>query len=174
MSRPHFLNVIKSKLLEPAQLELIKNKHHFFGRKIVFTNGCFDLMHRGHIEYLAQAAQLGSFLIVGLNTDSSVKRQNKSPERPIHNEETRALQLGSLLFVDAIVLFDEETPYELIKKIEPDVLVKGADYDASETDPKSKKYIAGSDIVRSKGGEVITIPIVEGYSTTNILEKLRK
>lgn len=141
--------------------------------KIVFTNGCFDILHRGHTEYLAKARDLGGVLVIGLNTDNSVKRQNKSPERPINNQETRATILAALEFVDFVVLFDEDTPIELIKKIQPDILVKGADYDPNETNPSNKKYIVGSDIVRAKGGHIKTIELTEGFSTTGLINKLK-
>ncbi len=132
--------------------------------KIVFTNGCFDILHRGHVEYLCHARDLGDKLVLGLNTDASVKRQGKSPERPVNNEETRATILAGLECIDAIVLFDEDTPYDLIKFVQPDILVKGNDYKAEE--------IVGYDIVSAKGGRVITIPLVQGYSTTKLIEKL--
>ena len=133
------------------------------GAKVVFTNGCFDILHRGHVEYLAKAADMGDVLVVGLNTDASVRRL-KGEGRPVNNEEARALVLASLSFVDAVVLFDEDTPYEIIKAIRPDVLVKGADYKPEE--------IVGYDIVTSYGGIVATVPLVEGYSTTSIVELL--
>lgn len=156
-------------------LQLIKNKIFFErktlnahlsmltsqGAKVVFTNGCFDILHRGHVEYLAKAADMGDVLVVGLNTDASVTRL-KGEGRPVNNEEARALVLASLNFVDAVVLFDEDTPYELIKAVRPDVLVKGADYKPEE--------IVGHDVVTSYGGTVATIPLVEGYSTTSIVE----
>lgn len=151
----------------------ILNAARLKDNKIVFTNGCFDILHRGHTEYLAKARDLGGVLVIGLNTDDSVRRQNKSPERPINNEETRATILAALEFVDFVVLFNEDTPYELIKKIQPDILVKGADYDPNETNPTSKKYIVGSDIVRSKGGQIKTIELTEGYSTTGLIHKLK-
>lgn len=132
--------------------------------KIVFTNGCFDILHRGHVEYLCHARDLGDKLVLGLNTDASVKRQGKSPERPVNNEETRATILAGLECIDAIVLFDEDTPYDLIKFVQPDVLVKGNDYKAEE--------IVGYDIVSAKGGSVMTIPLVQGFSTTKLIEKL--
>ena len=135
------------------------------GLKLVFTNGCFDILHRGHVEYLAKAADMGDVLVVGLNTDASVKRL-KGEGRPVNDQEARALVLASLSFVDAVVLFDEDTPYELIKAIRPDVLVKGADYKPEE--------IVGYDIVTSYGGKVETVPLVEGYSTTSLLNGKRK
>ena len=136
------------------------------GKKIVFTNGCFDILHRGHVEYLCHARDLGDYLVLGLNTDESVKRLGKSPERPINSEETRATILAGLECVDAIVLFNEDTPLELIAFIEPDVLVKGNDYKAED--------IVGYDIVTAKGGKVITINLVEGFSTTTLIEKIKK
>jgi rfaE bifunctional protein nucleotidyltransferase chain/domain len=135
----------------------------FKDRKVVFTNGCFDILHRGHVEYLAKAASLADIMVVGLNTDSSVTRL-KGSKRPVQDETSRALILASLSFVSKVVLFDEDTPYELIKFVQPDVLVKGSDYKAED--------IVGYDIVTAKGGEVVTIDIVDGYSTTAIVRKL--
>ena len=135
-------------------------------KKIVFTNGCFDILHRGHVEYLCHARDLGDYLVLGLNTDESVKRLGKSPERPINTEETRATILAGLECVDAIVLFNEDTPLELITCIQPDVLVKGNDYKAED--------IVGYDIVTNKGGKVITINLVEGFSTTKLIEKMKR
>jgi D-glycero-beta-D-manno-heptose 1-phosphate adenylyltransferase len=132
-------------------------------KKIVFTNGCFDLLHLGHIEYLAKAADLGGALIVGLNSDISV-RKIKGHRRPINDENSRAMVLASLSFVNAVVLFNEETPYELIKVVQPDILIKGKDYKVKE--------IVGYDIVLAKGGEIITIDLTEGYSTTKIEERI--
>lgn len=143
-------------------------------KKVVFTNGCFDILHRGHVTYLAKAASLGSYLVVGLNSDESVKRQNKSPERPINDEDSRALVIASLEFVDLVVIFENDTPLDLIKLLKPSILVKGADYDAAEKDENSKKYIVGSKEVKAEGGEVQTIELEEGFSTTKIIEKLRK
>lgn len=158
-------------------LQLIKNKIIYFpflasqlshwrnqGLTVVFTNGCFDILHRGHVEYLSKAADKGDVLVVGLNTDASVRRL-KGESRPINNEEARALILASLSFVDAVVLFDEDTPYELIKAVHPNVLVKGADYQPSE--------IVGYDIVTAYGGKVETVPLVEGYSTTSVISKMK-
>lgn len=135
----------------------------FKGQKVVFTNGCFDILHRGHVEYLAKAASLADIMVVGLNTDSSVSRL-KGSQRPVQDETSRALILASLSCVTKVVLFDEDTPYELIKFIQPDVLVKGSDYKAED--------IVGYDVVKAKNGEVITINIVDGYSTTAIVKKL--
>ena len=156
-----------------GKFDEIRNVLRQQGKSIVFTNGCFDILHRGHVEYLAKAADLGDFLLVGLNSDASVKRQNKSPERPINDELTRSITLASLFFIDAIVVFDEDNPFELIRKVIPDVLVKGGDYDEKESNSESKKYIIGSDLVRDSGGKVITIPLVEGYSTTSLIAKFK-
>ncbi len=142
--------------------------------KVVFTNGCFDILHEGHVTYLAQAASLGNRLIVGLNDDNSVRSLNKDINRPINNEKSRALVLASLGFVDAVVLFNDSTPENLIHDVSPDVLVKGGDYDAKEFNPSSPKYIVGSDFVQSYGGAIVTIDLVQGFSTTNILSKLQK
>jgi rfaE bifunctional protein nucleotidyltransferase chain/domain len=136
----------------------------FLNHKIVFTNGCFDILHRGHIDYLARAADEGDILVVGLNTDASVSKI-KGSQRPINNEQNRALVLGALGFVDAVILFNEETPYKLIKQVQPDVLVKGADYNAEE--------IVGNDIVTGNGGEIKTIELTEGFSTSGLIEKIK-
>lgn len=143
-------------------------------QNVVFTNGCFDILHRGHVEYLAQAADLGNKLVLGLNTDDSVRRQNKSPERPINNEDARATVLAALEFIDAIVFFNDDTPLDLILKVQPNTLVKGGDYDPNETDPTSKKYIVGSDLVRANGGQVAIIDLVPNFSTTATIEKMRR
>lgn len=144
----------------PALLESWKAQE----ASVVFTNGCFDILHRGHVEYLSHARDLGDKLILGLNTDASVKRLGKSPERPVNDEQTRATILAGLECIDAIVLFDEDTPYELIRLVQPDILVKGNDYKA--------EAIVGYDIVSAKGGAVVTIPLVQGFSTTKLIEKL--
>ena len=167
-------NKLSKKIVSPEQLQVALNVLRFKDNKIVFTNGCFDILHRGHVEYLAKSRDLGNVLVLGLNTDDSVRRQNKSPERPINNEETRATIVAVLESVDYVVFFNEDTPYELIKLIQPDVLVKGGDYDASETNPSNKKYIVGSDIVRAKGGQIVTIDLTAGFSTTGLIEKLKK
>ena len=149
------------------------NMWKMLSNKIVFTNGCFDILHTGHVTYLAEAAELGGKLIVALNTDDSVKRQGKGENRPVNNEDARSIVLGSLGFVDMIVFFDKDTPLELIEMMQPDILVKGADYDPESTDKSSKTYIVGSDVVKAYGGEVAAIPLVEGFSTTSIIEKLK-
>jgi D-glycero-beta-D-manno-heptose 1-phosphate adenylyltransferase len=135
------------------------------GQKIVFTNGCFDILHYGHIHYLAQARDLGDRLVIGLNSTASVRRL-KGPHRPINDEVTRQTLLAALEFVDAVVEFEQDTPYELIKTVQPDVLVKGGDW--------RPEQIVGADLVLAGGGEVKSLPFVEGYSTTAIEEKIRE
>ena len=157
------LDFIKSKILDGNELDYVLAQWRFKDYKIVFTNGCFDILHRGHIEYLAKAASLGDVLIVGLNTDASVSRI-KGLNRPVQDEKSRALVLSSLGYISAVVLFDEDTPLKLIEQVQPDVLVKGADYKDEE--------IVGYDIVKSKGGEIVTIKLVKGYSTSSIMEKI--
>ena len=134
-------------------------------QKLVFTNGCFDLLHRGHIEYLAKSALLGSKLIVGLNTDTSVKIL-KGNSRPLVDQESRAVMLAALQMVDAVILFNEDTPSELIKKISPNVLVKGNDYKIEE--------IVGYDIVLASGGKVETIELTKGFSSTSLIKKIKR
>ncbi|MEA3479653.1 MAG: D-glycero-beta-D-manno-heptose 1-phosphate adenylyltransferase [Bacteroidota bacterium] len=159
------LNYIRSKIQsEIADIDRQIAVWKFLNQKIVFTNGCFDILHRGHIDYLAKAADEGDLLLVGLNSDRSVK-SIKGDNRPINNEDTRAMVLGSLAFVDAVFLFDEDTPYELIKRVQPDVLIKGADY--------NKEDIVGYDIVRNNGGEIKTIELLDGYSTTNLIDQIK-
>ena len=150
------------------QVEMWKLK----ANKVVFTNGCFDILHQGHVTYLAGAAQFGSKLVVGLNSDSSVKKQGKGDNRPVNSEEARAIVLSGLGCVDMVVIYADETPLEVIKMLEPAVIAKGADYDANETDTSSKKYIVGSKEVKANGGEVLAIPLVDGFSTTAIIEKM--
>ncbi len=132
--------------------------------KLVFTNGCFDLLHRGHVDFLMAAAQLGDKLIVGLNTDQSVN-QLKGVNRPLMDEQSRSLLIAAMQMVDAVVLFNEETPYNLIKAVQPDVLVKGSEYAVEE--------IAGHDLVLARGGSVETIEMTEGASTSALIEKIR-
>jgi len=135
------------------------------GRRIVFTNGVFDLLHPGHVRYLRDARALGDVLVVGLNADASVRR-NKGPERPINREEERAEVLAALAVVDLVVVFDEDTPAEIISRLQPDVLVKGADWPADQ--------IVGRDTVEARGGRVVRVPVEQGYSTTAIVERIRR
>lgn len=159
-----FYQFLKSKLMSKEEALRLINTKKTLGKKIVFTNGCFDILHVGHIDYLNKARDLGNFLIVGLNTDNSVKRLNKAANRPINKELDRATVLAGLSCVDAIVLFDLETPLELIKFLNPTVLVKGNDYEVEK--------IVGYDFVKSNGGEVLTIPFLEGYSTTQLIKNI--
>ena len=159
------LKTIRAKIFTQ---EAIRNQcavWRFKDQKIVFTNGCFDILHLGHIEYLARAADLGGVLVIGLNSDASVKKL-KGLDRPLNNEGARAMILASLFFVSGVVLFDEETPYNLIERIKPDILVKGADYKVEE--------IAGHDIVLNNGGRIETIELTKGYSTTSLIQKIRQ
>jgi rfaE bifunctional protein nucleotidyltransferase chain/domain len=157
------LDVLRNKIFDGPELARNLAIWRFQERKIVFTNGCFDILHLGHIDYLAKAADLGHEMIIGLNTDASASRI-KGPERPLQDQQSRAMVLASLGFVSAVVLFDEETPYELIRLVQPDFLVKGADYKPEE--------IIGYDIVKAKGGEVVTLEFLTGYSTTRIAQKI--
>ncbi len=134
------------------------------GNKIVFTNGCFDILHVGHLDYLEGSRMLGDRLVVGVNTDDSIRRL-KGPERPIIDAYSRTRMLAALEFVDAVILFDEDTPYDLIGLVKPDILVKGDDY--------LTENIVGADIVMKEGGEVKTLPFTEGYSTSSIIERIR-
>lgn len=163
---------IKSKIITDINSVIPKWKAQ--NKPIVFTNGCFDILHRGHIEYLAQTSDFADKLVVAVNSDSSVKRLNKGDSRPIQDENSRALIIAALDFVDAVVIFDEDTPFDLIYNIKPNVLVKGGDYDANCTDKSDKKYIVGSEVVNSNGGKVEVIQFVEGYSTSNIEDKIKK
>jgi D-beta-D-heptose 7-phosphate kinase/D-beta-D-heptose 1-phosphate adenosyltransferase len=135
------------------------------GRRIVFTNGVFDILHPGHLRYLQHARSLGDTLIVGLNADASVRR-NKGPERPINPQDERAEILEALECVEAVVLFEEDTPDRIIKAIQPDILVKGADW--------GENAIVGRDTVEARGGRVVRVPIEQGYSTTEIIRKIRQ
>ncbi len=166
------LEIIQEKIFTQETLLKPLIVWRFKGDKIVFTNGCFDIIHRGHVDYLAKASDLGNQLIVGINSDASVKRQGKSSSRPLQDEQTRALILASLHFVSGVIIFDEDTPLELIKFVNPEVLVKGADYDANETNITSKKYIVGSDVVKANKGDVKTIEFLEGFSTSGIEQKI--
>ncbi|MCB0793583.1 MAG: D-glycero-beta-D-manno-heptose 1-phosphate adenylyltransferase [Flavobacteriales bacterium] len=133
--------------------------------RIVFTNGCFDILHRGHVEYLEEAAALGDRLVVGINSDSSVRGLGKGPDRPVNDQESRAKVLSALRCVDLVVVFDEATPLELIQGLKPEVLVKGGDW--------AEKDIVGADVVRAAGGQVRSLKLVEGFSTTSILDRIR-
>ncbi|MDD3905096.1 MAG: D-glycero-beta-D-manno-heptose 1-phosphate adenylyltransferase [Candidatus Omnitrophica bacterium] len=155
---------MKSKLKSLSAIGGIVSRLRRRDKKIVFTNGCFDIIHVGHVDYLSRARDLGDILVIGLNSDSSVRRL-KGKGRPINKEKDRALILSALSFVDYIVIFGDDTPGNLIKKIKPDILVKGGDWKIKE--------IVGADFVSSYGGRVTTIPFVKGYSTTSIVERMK-
>ena len=159
-----FHNQLKEKVVSQDQALKELKTWREKNKKIVFTNGCFDIIHPGHIDYLSQARDLGDILVLGLNTDQSVRLLNKGSNRPINDERTRAYVLAGLASVDLIVFFDEETPYNLIKLLQPNVLVKGKDYEVEK--------IIGFDILKENGGEVITIPFLEGYSTSSLIKKI--
>lgn len=144
------------------------------GKSLVFTNGCFDLLHVGHVDYLTAASKLGDILVVAVNSDDSVKRLEKGEGRPVNSELNRLQLISALSCVKLAFIFNEDTPIECINSIQPDILVKGADYDPSETDPSSKKYIVGSAEVLSYGGEVSVIELTEGFSTTKLIERIKK
>ncbi|MBY0478419.1 MAG: D-glycero-beta-D-manno-heptose 1-phosphate adenylyltransferase [Chitinophagaceae bacterium] len=154
---------IQQKILNAAQLQQQLKRWRTFGKTVAFTNGCFDILHAGHIHSLSQAASFADVLIVGLNSDSSTKKL-KGDSRPVNNEQNRALLLASLVMVDAVVLFEEDTPHHLITTVLPDVLVKGGDYTIDT--------IVGAKEVMAAGGRVEIIPLVEGLSTTAILKKI--
>lgn len=156
---------IPHKILNREDLKALARKWHAEGKKLVFTNGCFDILHRGHLEVLTASAGFGDVLVVGLNTDASVQRL-KGPERPVNDQGFRSWMMASLELVDAVTLFDEPTPKELIEAIQPDVIVKGGDY--------SPDQVVGADVVMARGGEVKIVPIVKGYSTTSLIEAIRK
>ncbi|TAH40374.1 MAG: D-glycero-beta-D-manno-heptose 1-phosphate adenylyltransferase [Bacteroidetes bacterium] len=156
--------IIQKKVLDHSTLNHQLGLWRFMDKKIVFTNGCFDILHLGHIDYLCKAAELGDVLIIGINSDQSVSNI-KGPNRPINDEKQRSLVMASLHFVDRVIIFEEATPYELIKTVQPDVLVKGADYKPED--------IVGADIVKAKGGKIMTLDYLPGYSTTLIEQKIR-
>ncbi len=159
-----FHEQLKNKLVSRDEALSLLSDLKKLGRRIVFTNGCFDILHPGHVDYLSQARDQGDYLVLGLNTDDSVRRLNKAPNRPINDELSRAKVLAGLASIDCIILFNEDTPYELIKALQPDVLVKGDDYQVEK--------IVGYDLVTSRGGKVVTIPFLQGYSTTNLIKKI--
>ena len=155
---------ITNKILSYSQLDELIKQWKDSGEKIVFTNGCFDIIHQGHIDYLAKAADLGTKLFIGVNTDNSVSRI-KGPTRPIQDENSRLMILAAMEFTDAVILFDEDTPLKLIERIIPHVLVKGSDYKAED--------IVGYEVVTSHGGRVETLDFLEGYSTTAIEKRIK-
>ena len=159
------LNKLNNKIYSLEELENKVNAWKQAGEDVVFTNGCFDIIHRGHIEVLAQTADLGDRLIIGLNSDTSIQKL-KGKNRPIIEEQSRAILLASLEFVDAVVIFSEDTPLKLISALLPDVLAKGGDYEI--------ETIVGHEIVQQNGGKVKLVPFVDGFSSTTIIEKIKK
>ncbi len=155
---------IRDKIISPNQLSQLVSKWKQDGEVIVFTNGCFDLIHQGHIDYLAKAADKGSKLLIGVNTDLSVSTI-KGPSRPIQDEYSRLVILAAMEFVDAVILFGEETPIKLINEVVPDILVKGSDYKVED--------IVGYDTVINNGGRVETLDFLPGYSTSSIEDKIK-
>ncbi|HNR53912.1 MAG TPA: D-glycero-beta-D-manno-heptose 1-phosphate adenylyltransferase [Flavobacteriales bacterium] len=153
------------RVLDLVQVQRAVNIWRMKGDRIVFTNGCFDILHRGHVEYLQEAAALGDRLIIGVNSDDSVRRLGKATDRPYNDQDSRAKVLAGLRLVDAVVIFDQDTPLELIQAIGPDVLVKGGDW--------TEDKIVGADIVKARGGEVRSLKLVDGFSTTALVEKIR-
>jgi rfaE bifunctional protein nucleotidyltransferase chain/domain len=151
---------IAYKIVDMAALQLRLNHWRAVGGSIVFTNGCFDILHRGHVELLAQCRHLGDHVILGLNSDASTRRL-KGHSRPVNDQLSRAIVLAGLSFVDAVIIFEEDTPLDLIARIKPDILVKGGDYKAAD--------IVGADLVKQHGGEIKIIPLTEGFSTTAII-----
>lgn len=160
----NYSDIIKRKIISAKELQKCLAVWRFHNKKIVFTNGCFDLIHAGHIHLLTMARSFGDILIVGLNTDASV--QKLKPGRPLQDEESRALIMASLEFVDSVILFDEDTPFELIKAIQPDVLVKGGDYAMEE--------VVGKEILEEYGGKVELVKYLNGFSTSGIISKIMK
>jgi len=159
------IDAIEKKIFELPQLLATLAGWRITGKNVSFTNGCFDILHEGHIFSLSQAAKEADYLIVGVNSDASTKRL-KGNDRPINNEKSRALVLASLMIIDAVIIFEEDTPLQLISSILPDVLVKGGDYTIEQ--------IVGAKAVMAHGGRVVINPIVEGFSTTGIVEKIRR
>jgi D-beta-D-heptose 7-phosphate kinase/D-beta-D-heptose 1-phosphate adenosyltransferase len=155
--------VIQHKIFSSREIVFQSNRWKLLSKTISFTNGCFDILHPGHIASLSQAAKEADFLVVGLNSDASARRL-KGEGRPVMDEQSRALMLASLLMVDAVVIFEEDTPLELIEMVKPDVLVKGGDYTIDE--------IVGAKEVQAAGGRVVINPILEGFSTTGLMGKI--
>lgn len=159
------VSLIQDKIVDREQLREKASQWRKEGKKLVFTNGCFDILHKGHLEVLTASAGFGDILVVGLNTDASVSRL-KGPERPVNHESFRTWMMASLQIVDAVTLFDEPTPWELLEVLQPDVIVKGGDYSVDQ--------VVGAKEVLARGGEVRIVPIVQGYSTTALIETIRK
>jgi D-beta-D-heptose 7-phosphate kinase/D-beta-D-heptose 1-phosphate adenosyltransferase len=161
----NFNTDIKNKIVSLHDLEIILNRlRSESSPTVVFTNGCFDLVHRGHVDYLSRARDLGDLLIVGLNSDASVQRL-KGPQRPVSHQESRAIVMAAFSFVDYVVIFDEDTPLRLIETVRPDILVKGGDY--------TRDNVVGADFVESYGGRLELLSLVPGESTTRLVERMK-
>jgi len=158
------LDKLTSKIVGAEEAGTMVDIWHYMGLKVVFTNGVFDLVHRGHVDYLARAASLGHRMVLGLNSDASVRRI-KGESRPVQDQRSLAMVMASLFCIDAVVLFDEDTPLELIKTVQPDILVKGSDY--------SIENIVGAEVVMARGGRVETMDFIDGYSSSNIIERIK-
>jgi rfaE bifunctional protein nucleotidyltransferase chain/domain len=165
MSTEAALATVDKRVMDSVLVQRMANIWRMKGDRIVFTNGCFDILHRGHVEYLQEAAALGDRLIIGVNSDDSVRRLDKGLDRPYNDQDSRAKVLAALRLVDAVVIFDEDTPMELIQAIGPDVLVKGGDW--------AEDKIVGSQYVRSYGGQVHSLKLVDGFSTTALVDRIR-
>ena len=155
-----------AKIRAPAALERLLRGVQARGRRVVFTNGCFDLLHPGHVKVLERARRLGDVLVVGLNSDRSVRRLRKGPGRPVTGQRDRAFVVAALACVDYVTIFDDATPHQLVRRLQPDVLVKGADWAAGT--------IVGRDTVLGRGGRIVRVPLLKGYSTTRIIERIRR
>jgi len=158
-------DIIESRIIDRDGIKKLLAQWRVLGKTVAFTNGCFDILHRGHIYSLSQAAKEADCLVVGLNSDASTKRL-KGEHRPVNDQQSRAILLASLLMVDAVVIFEEDTPLELIKTVAPDVLVKGGDYTIDQ--------VVGAKEVIAAGGKVVINPILQGYSTTGLIEKIHR
>lgn len=161
--KPQFASVLPGKI---ATREQIQQRVAELARPLVMTNGVFDVLHRGHVSYLARARDLGASLLVAVNTDASARRLGKGPERPLNRQADRAFMLAALQSVDMVTFFDEDTPVALISQLRPDILVKGGDYDMSK--------LPETALVQSWGGKALALPFVDGYSTTALVEKIRQ
>ena len=160
------INLVHPAIMDPSELANRLTALKAEGKRVVFTNGCFDVLHPGHVDLLERARAEGDILVVGLNSDASVRRQGKGPDRPVNAETVRAFMLAHLRAVDYVTLFDEDTPLELIRALEPDVLIKGGDW--------SKNNIVGADLVEARGGRVLSLPLLGDFSTTAWLAKNKK